>query len=55
MATDDDDEAMTIFPAGTCFFEPDPINQVTIMFPDKDSAIMFFEWCRQQVIDQEAG
>jgi hypothetical protein len=47
---DDEPETMTIFPAGTHFFEPDPINRVVIMFPDQDSAIAFFEWCREQVI-----
>lgn len=49
----DDDERITIFPAGTYFHGPDPIHQVTIEFPDEASAILFFEWCRQQVIDAE--
>jgi hypothetical protein len=55
MAIDDDEEteSMTIFPAGTHFVEPDAIHRVTITFPDQDSAIAFFEWCRQKCIDAE--
>ena len=49
----DDNETMVIFPAGTHFFGPDPINRVSIMFPDRDSAILFFEWCRQRCADAE--
>lgn len=44
---DENNPKMTMFPAKTCFFAPDGINQVTIQFPDQDSAIIFFEWCRQ--------
>jgi hypothetical protein len=51
----DEGHLITIFPAGTHFFEPDPINRVSIMFPDQDSAIAFFEWCREQVIHAEAS
>jgi len=38
-----------MFPAGTTFYSPDDINRVTIQFPDENSAIMFFEWCRDRV------
>jgi hypothetical protein len=40
------EQTMMIFPPGTCFFEPDGIHQVTIQFPDQDSAILFFEWAK---------
>jgi hypothetical protein len=54
MADDQDTpQTMVLFPVGTTFFEPDDINQVTIMFPDADSAIIFSQWCRQLVIDTE--
>jgi len=46
---EDDSQTLTIFPPGTVFFEPDGINQVTIQFPDENSAIVFFEWCRELV------
>jgi hypothetical protein len=50
MAIDDESDESTdqlmIFPPGTCFFEPDGIHQVTIQFPDQDSAILFFEWAK---------
>ena len=42
---------IVIFPTGTYVFPPDDKHQVTIEFPDEDSAIIFFEWCRQVVID----
>jgi len=42
-------ESMTLFPLGTYFYAPDGINRVTIQFPDQDSAIVFFEWCRSLV------
>ena len=53
--SDDHDKPDTIvlFPPNTTFFEPNDIHEVTIMFPDADSAIVFYEWLRQVVIDTE--
>ena len=57
MATDDihedDEQTLMLFPPGTAFFEPDGINRVTIQFPDENSAINFFEFCRQIIINTE--
>ena len=50
---EDDEQTMMLFPPGTAFFDPDPLHQVTIQFPDEDSAIVFFEWCRQIVTNTE--
>ena len=46
-------ESMTIFPMGTHFFAPDDIHQVVIQFPDENSAVLFFEWCRSLVNGEE--
>ena len=43
-SSDDEQQTMTLFPAGTTFFAPDDIHQVTVQFPDADSAIVFYEW-----------
>ena len=43
-SSDDEQQTMTLFPAGTTFFAPDGIHQVTVQFPDADSAIVFYEW-----------
>jgi hypothetical protein len=50
---EDDEQTLMLFPPGTVFFEPDPIHQVTIHFPNEDSAIVFFEFCRQIVANTE--
>jgi hypothetical protein len=50
---EDDEQTLMLFPPGTVFFEPDRIHQVTIQFPDADSAVVFFEWCRQIIINTE--
>lgn len=36
---------MEILPPCTLVYSPDPLNRVTLWFPDQDSAIIFFEWC----------
>lgn len=55
MATDDiyedDESTLTLFPPGTVIFEPDPIHQVIVQFPDENSAIFFVEWCKQVCIN----
>ena len=45
---------ITLFPAGTTFFEPDAIHQVTVMFPTENDAIVFYEWCLKLCATQEA-
>lgn len=46
-------------PPKTAIFAPDGINRVCIMFPDQDSAVLFYEVLRQFVIEstgmQDAG
>ncbi|HKN69996.1 MAG TPA: hypothetical protein VJX30_03130 [Terriglobales bacterium] len=53
--SDDEQQTLTLFPAGTVFFEPDGIHQVTVMFPDAESAIVYYEWMKQLMIDSEKG
>lgn len=59
MADTSSTEEMTIFPAGTKFYRPqgpdypDGFYVNIIKFPDEDSAIVFFEWCKQQCVDAE--
>lgn len=40
---------MLIIPKNTTIFEPDAINRVTLMFPDQDSAIIFYEFWREKL------
>ena len=40
-------KTMLLIPKGTNIFEPDGINQVTLMFPTQDDAIVFYEYFRQ--------
>jgi hypothetical protein len=51
--TDNKPQTMVLFPPNTVFFMPNDIHEVTIMFPDAESAIVFYEFCRQVVIDTE--
>lgn len=37
-------------PPNTSFYEPDAIHQVVIQFPDADSAVLFYEWFKEQMI-----
>lgn len=46
---------MQIMPPGTVIYGPDPIHRVTLQFPDADSAVVFYEWCRQVAINTEKG
>lgn len=41
-------------PPDTLFYEPDGIHRVTVQFPDADSAIAFYEWFKQRLIDSGA-
>lgn len=51
-----DQRTFTLLAPGSLIFEPDDIHQVTVQFPDADSAIIYFEWLRQLVADtEEAG
>jgi hypothetical protein len=43
---------LTIFPPGTNFFEPNEVNEVTIQFPDKESAIVFYEFMRSFINEE---
>jgi hypothetical protein len=51
--TADDQMTLTLFPVGTVVFDVDDINQVTIQFPDNDSAVFYLEWVKQLFIDTE--
>jgi len=61
MPEDDSEQTSDIFPAGTKFCRPQGPNYpddsywVAIGFPDENSAILFFEWCRQLCIDAEGS
>ena len=44
---------MVLLPAGTTIFAPNDIHEVTVQFPDADSAIVFMEWLKQICIDTE--
>lgn len=38
---------MLVIPKSTVIFESDDINRVTLMFPTKDDAIIFYEFFRE--------
>lgn len=44
-----------LFPAGTDFYAPDDIHRVIVQFPDPDSAVIFFEYIKQLLIDRGQG
>jgi len=41
---DDPESTMVLIPVGSTIFEPDDIHQVTVQFPDKESAIVYWGW-----------
>ena len=50
---DDPQQTMTIIPAGSVVYMPTDDHEITIKFPDAESAIIFREWLRQICIDGE--
>lgn len=49
----EDYRTFMLLPPGSFVFEPNDIHEVTVMFPDADSAILYFEWLKQICIDTE--
>lgn len=45
----------TLLAPGSVIFEPDGIHQVVVQFPDAESAIVYFEWLRQLIVDTESA